>query len=288
MMSMMRGSTRLLMLAAFAVLLASLAACSGDDDNTTATPTASATASATATSPAPSPSPSPTATATSAPAPTETSTPEAATPAAPTDATLTGRLPDLNTPVPPGEGEAGRLTIHWTDNSDDETGFHVYNECNGAVTVLFDLPADTEQYGPFQSCRPGRVGIASFNAAGASDIVWAVPDTGGQSSLVPVDADHQLVPAPIESAETAASAGGAYSLNVTATLPDGCAQQGGYEVQESGNDITVSVYNLVPRQAAACTQVISNYDIAIPLPNDLIAGQTYAIAVNDKTLSLTP
>jgi len=86
---------------------------------------------------------------------------------------LTGRLPDLNTLVPEGEGEAGRLTAHWTDNSNDETGFRIYDDCNGTVTILIVTPADTEQYGPFQSCRPGKVGVAAFNRAGESDIVWA-------------------------------------------------------------------------------------------------------------------
>jgi hypothetical protein len=84
-------------------------------------------------------------------------------------------LPDLNTPVPPGQGEAGRLTAHWADNSDNETGFRIYNECAGAVTTLLEVGADEDQYGPFQSCRPGRVGVAAFNDAGESDIVWATP-----------------------------------------------------------------------------------------------------------------
>jgi hypothetical protein len=94
-------------------------------------------------------------------------------PDAPSDVTLSGALPDLNTPVRPGGGELGRLTVSWTDNSDDEDGFRVYQECDGAQSVLLEVPADETSYGPFQTCRPGRVGVAAYNAEGESEIAWA-------------------------------------------------------------------------------------------------------------------
>jgi hypothetical protein len=170
--------TRLPVLLVIAALLTLFVAACGDDSDDSETPTPAPT------STAPAASPSPAATATSAPEATATTAAPTATtgtgggvgaPAAPSDATLTGELPDLNTPVPPGQGEAGRLTVHWTDNSDNETGFRIYNDCNGTVSALLDVPANEEQYGPLQSCRPGRVGVAAFNDIGESDVVWAVP-----------------------------------------------------------------------------------------------------------------
>jgi hypothetical protein len=94
-------------------------------------------------------------------------------PEAPGKVSLTGPLPDLNTPVPPGGGELGRLTISWTDNSEDEQGFRVYQECDGDESVLLEVPRDETSYGPVQTCRPGRVGVAAYNAEGESEIVWA-------------------------------------------------------------------------------------------------------------------
>jgi hypothetical protein len=162
-----------------ALLTLFVAACGDDSDNSeTPTPTATATASAATPSPttaAATNTPEVTATTAAPTATTGTGASGADAPAAPSDATLTGQLPDLNTPVPPGQGEAGRLTVHWTDNSDNETGFRIYNDCNGTVSAMLDLPANEEQYGPLQSCRPGRVGVSAFNDTGESDIVWAVP-----------------------------------------------------------------------------------------------------------------
>ena len=48
---------------------------------------------------------------------------------APSDVRLTGALPDLRTTVPAGQGELGRLTLEWRDNSDAETGFRIVQDC---------------------------------------------------------------------------------------------------------------------------------------------------------------
>ncbi|HEX5370989.1 MAG TPA: hypothetical protein VFY10_16415 [Dehalococcoidia bacterium] len=154
-----------------------LSACSGSSNNATSTstpPAATSTVAAPASTTPAAGSTVPAATATSAPTvAAPTSTPPAAGPKAPGDVTISGALPDLNTPVPPGEGEQGRITVKWTDNSDDETGFRIYQDCQGNVSPMLETEANTTQYGPLQSCRPGRVGVASFNASGTSAIVWA-------------------------------------------------------------------------------------------------------------------
>ena len=100
-------------------------------------------------------------------------TPDGGGPDAPSDVSLSGPLPDLDTPVPPGGGEQGRLTVEWTDNSDDEDGFRVYQDCDGDESVLLEVEADATSYGPFQTCRPGRVGVVAYNAEGESEIAWA-------------------------------------------------------------------------------------------------------------------
>ena len=161
-----------LLAAGLLFVLAGTAACGGDSDDEALTPTASvgvATVTATATSEGG----AATATSTEA-APDETATPSTGDGLeAPSDVTLSGALPDLNTPVPPGQGEQGRLTIEWTDNSDSEDGFRLYQECGGAQSVLLEVAADETSYGPFQTCRPGRVGVAAYNESGESEIAWA-------------------------------------------------------------------------------------------------------------------
>ncbi|MGE3857743.1 MAG: hypothetical protein AB7G21_12375 [Dehalococcoidia bacterium] len=155
-----------------------LAACTGTPE-ATATPTGTVTTTATATETATA-TPSPTASTSGTPSATTTSTRTAAPSAtpgagpAPTNVRLDGRLPDLSVPVPPGEGEAGRLTILW-DGAPDATGFHVYvKECDGTVRPALEVPATDHRYGPLHACRPsGNLGVAAVYPGGESSIAWA-------------------------------------------------------------------------------------------------------------------
>jgi hypothetical protein len=97
----------------------------------------------------------------------------AVVPAAPTNLVVTGAIPDLHQTVPPGGGELGRITISFQDNSNNEDGFRVFQDCGGTISALFDLDANMTVYGPLQVCRPGRVGVAAFNSAGTSAILWS-------------------------------------------------------------------------------------------------------------------
>jgi hypothetical protein len=96
-----------------------------------------------------------------------------AAPAAPTSLQISGRIPDLNQTVPRGEGEAGRITLSWNDTSSIEDGFRIYQDCGGTVTELTEVDANTTSIGPLQTCRPGRIGVASFNENGVSAILWS-------------------------------------------------------------------------------------------------------------------
>jgi hypothetical protein len=157
------------MVAFCAMTAALLAACGGGDSG--GTPSATADASATIAADTATAAPSPT---TSVPTATAEASPVAAVPAAPSAVSVTGAIPDLRTPVPPGQGELGRITVQWTDNSGDEDGFRIYQDCgSGDVSKVTDVPANETQIGPIQVCRPGRVGVASFNASGESEIAWA-------------------------------------------------------------------------------------------------------------------
>jgi len=94
--------------------------------------------------------------------------------AAPSDVRVEGPLPDLRTPVPPGQGELGRITVIWKDNATDEDGFRVLQSCDGGTpTQVLEVEANVTQYGPLQVCRPGRVGVAAFKGDEQSEIAWS-------------------------------------------------------------------------------------------------------------------
>ncbi|HWO72496.1 MAG TPA: hypothetical protein VNN21_02970 [Dehalococcoidia bacterium] len=110
---------------------------------------------------------------TPAPPASPTASPSGLVPAPPSDVRISGPLPDLHTPVPPGEGELNRVTVTWQDNSPNETGFRLFRDCEGTVSPALDVEANTTSYGPFGPCRPGRVGVAAFNLHGQSPIAWS-------------------------------------------------------------------------------------------------------------------
>ena len=107
------------------------------------------------------------------PTSTPAATPTPATPPPPANVRVEGQLP-LTATVTPGEAESGRVTVIWEDRSQNEAGFRIYQQCAGEqLTPLLDLPANESSFGPFPPCRPGRVGVASFNASGISEIIFA-------------------------------------------------------------------------------------------------------------------
>ncbi len=119
------------------------------------------------------------------------------------------------------------------------------------------------------------------------------PQTGTStlpaSDLPPVSPDRKRIDAPIDGAEvqTLESFPPQYMLHVTAGLPNGCAQQGGWEASRSGTTITVKVYDTMPTGQVACTMIYGDYDLNIPLGSDYASGQQYTVQVNDKTVTFT-
>ena len=148
----------------------------GGADNADATTTATITlptVTATVTEPAP--------TSTAMPDGTGTPGNDGEGPAAPTNVSLSGPLPDTNETVAPGEGETGRVTVEWSYEDDDISGFHVYQrECDGTVVAEpIEMGVDERQYGPLQPCRPGGdIGVSAVDESGESEIVWAQESAG--------------------------------------------------------------------------------------------------------------
>ena len=74
-----------------------------------------------------------------------------------------------------------------------------------------------------------------------------------------------------------------YSLHVRYGLPSGCARPGGYEVNRSGNVVSVSVYYAMPSDPnIVCTMIYGIDQISISLGSDFVAGQNYEVEVNGK------
>jgi hypothetical protein len=92
------------------------------------------------------------------------------------------------------------------------------------------------------------------------------------------------VPAPIDDLKVLPLLDGSYSLVIEAGLPSGCAQKDTYEVNRSGNDFNVKVWNTMPSDNPPCTAIYGMYDLTIPL-GVLPVGQTVNFNVNDKTIS---
>ncbi|MDO9444599.1 MAG: hypothetical protein Q7K37_04730 [Dehalococcoidia bacterium] len=148
---------RTLLLAGVTLALGLAVACS-DDADPTATPTASPATTETTTAVA-------TAPATATTSPTATATPAAGAPAAPTDVVITGRIPDLEEPVPLGEAESGRISITWSASTGEVDGYRIYQEeCGREAEPALEVAADELTYGPLNPCRPARVGVAAFRA----------------------------------------------------------------------------------------------------------------------------
>jgi len=121
--------------------------------------------------------------------------------------------------------------------------------------------------------------------------VWALGFTGsGHSPVVTVTTPGCAAVfegAPIEDVTILTTAPGVYVARIRAGLPDGCTTSGFHDVSRAGNVIQISVYNFVTRDRA-CALVYSTYTIDVALPGDFVAGVTYVVNINEKTISFTP
>ena len=93
---------------------------------------------------------------------------------------------------------------------------------------------------------------------------------------------------PIETVEVAVSDSEPpqYSLNVVSRLPEGssCSVFNGYDLRRSVGRIEVTVTHVAvaPGQIVPCTADLPVVSTEVPLGTELVAGETYAVAVNGE------
>jgi hypothetical protein len=96
----------------------------------------------------------------------------------------------------------------------------------------------------------------------------------------------EQVLAPIDSVDVriAESARPQYFLDVMSGLPSGCAKFDRYDLERSGDTITVTVWNVDETpENGACTAIYGTVEHAIALGSNFQAGTTYTVHVNDVT-----
>jgi hypothetical protein len=73
------------------------------------------------------------------------------------------------------------------------------------------------------------------------------------------------------------------TVKIAAGLPSGCAQRDSYSVSRTGDTITVSVLNTMPKDDLLCTAIYGTYELNVDLGSSFTVGTTYTVRVNDKT-----
>jgi hypothetical protein len=75
-----------------------------------------------------------------------------------------------------------------------------------------------------------------------------------------------------------------YFLEVTYGLPSGCAKPGGFEVEQTGTEVRVTVNISLPADPnTICTMIYGIATGTVPLGSDFQSGETYAVVVNGET-----
>ena len=90
--------------------------------------------------------------------------------------------------------------------------------------------------------------------------------------------------APIEKVEVVRSQNNEYVLVVTSSLPSGCAKFNEAEMARDGNEINVTVTNLVPGPDVMmpCTMIYGYNENSVNLGDDFNAGETYNVTINGE------
>ena len=94
-----------------------------------------------------------------------------------------------------------------------------------------------------------------------------------------------IVPAPVESVMiiSTRSLPPQYAVKIISGLPSGCAEFNGYDLVREGDDIRISVTNLMPAPDAMvmCTQIYGIQETSVSIGSDFEDGVTYSVYVND-------
>ena len=111
-------------------------------------------------------------------------------------------------------------------------------------------------------------------------------DPGPVGQPLPSEPDYSTVTvaAPIESVMiiSTRSLPPQYVVKIISGLPGGCAQLDGYTMVREGDDIRISVTNLMPSLEAPvlCTQIYAYHNTSINIGSDFKGGVKYSIHVN--------
>ncbi|MCH8825828.1 MAG: hypothetical protein IIB16_02635 [Chloroflexi bacterium] len=119
----------------------------------------------------------------------------------------------------------------------------------------------------------------------APNVRCAGPDPIGQPLPGVRDYPTAVVPAPIESVViiSTRSLPPQYVVKIVSGLPSGCAEFNDYDVTREGDDIRISVTNLMPAPASQimCTQIYGIHDTSVNVGSDFERGVKYSVLVND-------
>ena len=119
----------------------------------------------------------------------------------------------------------------------------------------------------------------------APNVRCAGPDPIGQPLPGGRDYPTAVVPAPIESVViiSTRSLPPQYVVKIVSGLPSGCAEFNDYDVTREGDDIRISVTNLMPAPdtLVMCTQIYGIHDTSVNIGSDFESGVKYSVYVND-------
>ena len=80
------------------------------------------------------------------------------------------------------------------------------------------------------------------------------------------------------------TAGGPYILEITSGLPSGCARFSHYYLSQTGNDLSVEVFNRMPvDETTACTMIYGYHGGRLTLLDGALnPGETYTVTINGE------
>ncbi|MBT3994898.1 MAG: hypothetical protein HOF01_03785 [Chloroflexi bacterium] len=135
------------------------------------------------------------------------------------------------------------------------------------------------------ACGTDETKLVSNDGSGG---VGAQPTAPAEGDEQPGGLGYEVVEAlaPIESVEILVleSYPEQYVVQIISGIPGGCATFDRADVAQSGTDIHITVYNMVPApdQMIACTAIYGIHDENVSLGSDFERGTVYSVYVNDQ------
>jgi len=146
-----------------------------------------------------------------------------------------------------------------------------------ACTEIYRIEATTVELG--RGFQAGQTFTIRVNGV---ERRITIPEPGANNG------DFVVKPAPIVSASVriAESFPPQVFVEIRGVLTDGCTTLKETNVQRQGNVIDITVTTQRPKDAI-CIQIISYFDVAVPLGSDFAAGQEYTLRINGQVQQFT-